>query len=250
MWHLLEHLSYEKRLRENCSAWRREAQCLPTAWPYHFHSHIPTLQSEDADSSIHTLCKKSSVFLSGHCWSLSFTQGEVSSIRQLMLQLQKFEDSGSHSCGTLCQLRCTSAFQWITTRTCFYVSAFYLCWPVWLLMCTYSFSSICIWVCIYCTYMFSLTTSWSWGHRAAAALPLPGYGIQQLLPPPTVVHRTIPINWFRKANLLVTLSVVQILPFLWDTERGFSSYCVQVRLLTQVPVTLLGKTFCHGNKQS
>jgi len=56
-------------------------------------------------------------------------------------------------------------------------------------------------------------------------LQQPSYGIRRLLPPPTGVHRTTPADWLRKSNLLVTLSPVQILPSLWDTESGFSSHC-------------------------
>lgn len=93
---------------------------------------------------------------------------------------------------------------------------------MWLLICIHPFSSMCIYICTSCTYTLSLTSIWSWGYGAAAALPLLGCGIQQLLPPPTAIHRTTPIDWLRKPNLLVTLSPVQILPSLWDTERGFT----------------------------
>lgn len=90
-------------------------------------------------------------------------------------------------------------------------------------MCTYSFSPICICICPYCTYTLSLTTGWSWGPGGAAALPLLGCAIEQLLPPPTAVHRTPPVDRLRKPNLLVTVAPVQILLSLWDPERGFTS---------------------------
>lgn len=76
---------------------------------------------------------------------------------------------------------------------CLYLCQCFL--SVWtLLICIHPLSSICIYTDTHCTYMLSLTTVWRWGHGAAAALPLLGYGNQQLLPPPTALHRTTPVG--------------------------------------------------------
>ena len=58
---------------------------------------------------------------------------------------------------------------------CVHVSALCGClWPVWLAvyMCIYVLYTHGLCACAYCEYIISLATDWTWGHGAAAALPL------------------------------------------------------------------------------